>query len=300
MIKVMLDPGHGGHDPGACGYGLQEKDLTLTISQKIGTLLGEYEGVEVSYTRTDDRYLTLAERANKANQWKADYFMSIHINAGGGTGWESFIHTNASSKSVAYQNVVHAEIMKSIGNVKDRGKKRANYAVLRQTNMPSILTENLFIDNPTDAAKLKDGAFLDKIAEGHVNGIAKTFGLKKKHSASTNTKSYWQLSNGKWFYYDKGVMAKNRWVLHTDNKWYFLQSDGSMATSKWISWKGKWYYVLADGAMATGWIYLNDKWYFLDRKNGGMKTGYITDGGERYFLQDSGALLITDDSGAIQ
>jgi len=181
MVKIMLDAGHGGKDSGAVGNGLREKDLTLNIVKKIGNLLAEYEDVEVHYTRTDDRFLELSERAEIANRLKADYFISVHINAGGGTGFESYIYNgNVDAKTVAYQNVIHAEIMKVIGNVTDRGKKRANYAVLRETHMPAILTENLFIDNANDAAKLKSEQFLLQVAHGHVQGIVKAFGLKKK------------------------------------------------------------------------------------------------------------------------
>jgi N-acetylmuramoyl-L-alanine amidase len=180
-MKFVLDPGHGGHDPGAVANGLKEKDLTLTIVKHIGRMLGEYENAEVFYTRTDDRYLSLEERAAIANKLKADLLISVHINAGGGTGFESYIYNgNVSAATIAYQNVIHAEIMKAIGNVRDRGKKRANYAVLRETKMPAILTENLFIDNPNDAAKLKSEQFLLQVAHGHVEGIAKAFGLKKK------------------------------------------------------------------------------------------------------------------------
>jgi N-acetylmuramoyl-L-alanine amidase len=180
-MKIVLDAGHGGHDPGAVANGLREKDLTLAIVKHIGRMLGEYEGVEVIYTRTDDRYLSLEERAAIANKLKADLLISVHINAGGGTGFESFIYNGGVSQAtIAYQNVIHQEILKAIGNVTDRGKKRANYAVLRETKMPAILTENLFIDNKTDAAKLKSEQFLLQIAHGHVQGIVKAFGLKKK------------------------------------------------------------------------------------------------------------------------
>ncbi|ADE87506.1 lysin [Deep-sea thermophilic phage D6E] len=181
MVRIVLDAGHGGKDSGAVGNGLREKDLTLNIVKKIGNLLAEYEGVEVHYTRTDDRFLELSERAEIANRLKADYFISVHINAGGGTGFESYIYNgNVSSATIAYQNVIHSEIMKAIGNVTDRGKKRANYAVLRETHMPALLTENLFIDNKNDAAKLDSEQFLLQVAHGHVQGIVKAFGLKKK------------------------------------------------------------------------------------------------------------------------
>jgi N-acetylmuramoyl-L-alanine amidase len=160
---------------------LREKDLTLNIVKKIGDMLEDYEGVEIIYTRTDDRFIELSERAAIANRAKADFFLSVHINAGGGTGFESYVYNgNVSAKTIAYQNVIHGEIVRAIGNVTDRGKKRANYAVLRLTNMPAILTENLFIDNANDAAKLKSEQFLLQVAHGHVQGIVKAFGLKKK------------------------------------------------------------------------------------------------------------------------
>jgi N-acetylmuramoyl-L-alanine amidase len=199
---IVLDAGHGGKDSGAVGFSLKEKDLTLTIVKKIGKLLGEYEGVKVIYTRTDDRFLELSERAEMANKALADFFCSVHINATpSGTGFETFIHTNASSKSVAYQNVIHPEIFKALGKVKDRGKKRANYAVLRQTEMPSILTENLFIDNAADNKLLKQEAFLDEVAQGHVTGFVKAFGLKKKavdkaiYHIIDNNDTFWNLEN---------------------------------------------------------------------------------------------------------
>jgi N-acetylmuramoyl-L-alanine amidase len=190
MVRIVLDAGHGGTDSGAVGNGLREKDLTLNIVKKIGDMLKDYEGVEIIYTRTDDRFLELSERATIANKAKADFFLSVHINAGGGTGFESYIYNGSvSAATIAYQNVIHAEIMKAIGNIKDRGKKRANYAVLRGTKMPAILTENLFIDNPNDATKLKSEQFLLQVAHGHVEGIVKAFGLKRKVAAQTQTKT---------------------------------------------------------------------------------------------------------------
>lgn len=207
MVRIVLDAGHGGKDSGAVGNGLREKDLTLDIVKKIGNLLAEYEGVEVHYTRTDDRFLELSERAEIANKLKADYFISVHINAGGGTGFESYIYNgNVSQAAIAYQNVIHQEIMKAIGNVRDRGKKRANYAVLRETHMPAILTENLFIDNANDAAKLKSEQFLLQVAHGHVQGIVKAFGLKKKATPQPQQKS----SDGKMYRVQVGAFADRK------------------------------------------------------------------------------------------
>jgi N-acetylmuramoyl-L-alanine amidase len=198
-MKLVIDWGHGGSDPGAVGNGLREKDLTMKIGKMIGDMLLDYEGVEVIYTRTSDCYLSLEERAEIANKACADFFLSVHINAGGGTGFESYIYNgNVSAKTIAYQNVIHGEIVRAIGNVKDRGKKRANYAVLRETKMPAILTENLFIDNTDDAAKLKSEQFLLQVAHGHVQGIVKAFGLKKKGGQTTVQKTVKDDVAGHW------------------------------------------------------------------------------------------------------
>ena len=102
---------------------------------------------------------------------------------GGGTGFESFIYPNLGAPTTTYQNHIHAEVLKEI-DLRDRGKKRANFHVLRESNMPAVLTENGFIDNSSDAAKLKSAASITSIARGHVNGIVKAFGLTKKAEPS--------------------------------------------------------------------------------------------------------------------
>ncbi|WP_153124695.1 N-acetylmuramoyl-L-alanine amidase [Peribacillus tepidiphilus] len=191
MVRIVLDAGHGGHDPGAVANGLREKDLTLAIVKRIGRMLGEYENAEVFYTRTDDRYLSLEERAAIANKLKADLLISVHINAGGGTGFESYVYNGGvSSQTVALQNVLHGEIlvaMRQFGNITDRGKKRANYTVLRETKMPAVLTENLFIDS-NDAKYLKNEAFLKAVGEAHARGVAKFLGLPQKAKSQPKQK----------------------------------------------------------------------------------------------------------------
>jgi N-acetylmuramoyl-L-alanine amidase len=210
-MRIVLDAGHGGQDSGAVGNGLREKDLTLKIVKQIGCMLDDYEGVEVYYTRTDDRYLSLEERAAIANKLKADLLISVHINAGGGTGFESYIYNgNVSAKTIAYQNVIHGEIVRAIGNVKDRGKKRANYAVLRETKMPAILTENLFIDNANDAAKLKSEQFLLQVAYGHVIGLEKAFGFKKKIKPTPSQPQQQKSSDGKIYRVQVGAFSNRK------------------------------------------------------------------------------------------
>ncbi|MFJ8268685.1 N-acetylmuramoyl-L-alanine amidase [Peribacillus asahii] len=184
MVKIFIDPGHGGKDPGAVGSGLLEKDLTLKMAKRVKELLTAYENVEVKMSRTGDTYPTLSERAKAANAWGADFFLSIHINSTSKTsiGYEDYIYTKASAKSKEYQKIIHAEIMKEIKGygVRNRGLQQKNLQVLRTTNMPALLTESLYISNPDEAAILKKAAFIEAVAQGHVNGIVKAFDLKKK------------------------------------------------------------------------------------------------------------------------
>jgi len=184
LIKIFIDPGHGGKDPGAVGNGLLEKDLTLKIAKRVKELLAAYENVEVKMSRTGDTYPTLSERARVANAWGADFFLSIHINSASktSTGYEDYIYTKASAKSKEYQKIIHAEIMKGIKayGVRDRGLQQKNLQVLRTTNMPALLTESLYISNPDEAAILKKAAFIEDVAQGHVNGLVRAFNLKKK------------------------------------------------------------------------------------------------------------------------
>ena len=182
--ELVLDPGHGGTDSGAVGNGLKEKELTLDLAKRTKKYIEDnYSGVNVHMTRTTDKTLSLKERTDFANNKKADLTVSIHINAGGGTGYEDFIYNGgvgASTKKA--QDLIHAAVMKEIKDykVKDRGQKTANFHMVREPKGPAILTENLFIDDKDDAALLKKSAFKDDIATGHGKAIASFLGLKAK------------------------------------------------------------------------------------------------------------------------
>ncbi|MET3507019.1 N-acetylmuramoyl-L-alanine amidase family protein [Halalkalibacter oceani] len=192
--KVFLDPGHGGQDPGAVANGLQEKDIVLQIARRTrDILLNEYSGVQVRLSRENDVFIALSERARLANSWGADYFSSVHVNAGGGTGFESYRFNGTTSQAtVANQNVLHNEIIRAV-KVVDRGKKAKNFVVLRETNMPAVLLEFLFIDNSADAALLRKPAFLELCARSHAEGLANIFGLQRKGggNVSGNKPSSW-------------------------------------------------------------------------------------------------------------
>ena len=183
MVLIYLDAGHGGTDSGASGNGIKEKDIVLKLVKKIKALLGSYQNVRVETTRETDIFLPLSERTRKANNLNADVLLSIHCNSATSSsakGFESFRYPKAGSSTIAFQNVLHAEIMKAIGSAsEDRGKQSADFHMLRESKMKAILTENLFVSNSSDATKLKDDSFLDKLAQGHVTGLEKFLGLRK-------------------------------------------------------------------------------------------------------------------------
>lgn len=201
MKKVRIDAGHGGKDPGAVGNGLREKDIALSVSLGVKDRLeAEYEGAQVLLSRSTDVFLELSERTNAANKSGADLLVSIHCNAGGGAGgFESFRYTSASASTRSLQNVLHTEIMTALKpfGVIDRGQKAKNLHMCRESKMPAVLTENLFIDVASDAAKLKRHEVIEALIDGHVKGIAKYLGLKKKEGATTVDDKVNVIVNGK-------------------------------------------------------------------------------------------------------
>ncbi len=184
MKRIFIDAGHGGKDSGAVAHGLKEKDLTLALALKTRTYLRNvFTGHEIMLSRTKDKPRTLAQRTNAANAWHADFLVSIHINAGGGTGFESFMY-NGSFKNKAQtahiQKMLHEEILSETGFV-NRGLKEQNFHMVRSSHMPAVLTENGFIDRLEDATLLKSEAFLKKCAKGHAIGIGRILNLPRKN-----------------------------------------------------------------------------------------------------------------------
>ncbi|MEC5423965.1 N-acetylmuramoyl-L-alanine amidase [Virgibacillus sp. C22-A2] len=188
-MKLYLDPGHGGSDPGAQGNGLVEKAVVLDIALRIRRILTEnYKDVVVKMSRTDDSTKSLQQRTNEANSWGATYYFSIHCNAFNGSahGYEDYIHSSLSdaSQTAGYRNSIHTEISR-IYQLNNRGKKKGNFHVLRETSMAAMLTENGFIDNEQDAALMQEPSWRERVALGHVNGLAKAFNLQSKTEPNT-------------------------------------------------------------------------------------------------------------------
>ncbi|GIO69401.1 N-acetylmuramoyl-L-alanine amidase [Paenibacillus sp. FSL M7-1455] len=201
MKKVWIDAGHGGKDSGATGNGLQEKDVVLALALAIKKRLdSEYEDVQALLSRSTDVFVELKDRTGQANAAGADLLISVHCNAGGGSGgFESYRYTSASAATVKLQNLLHTEIMAGLKpfGVADRGQKTGNLHMCRESRMPAVLTENLFIDVASDAAKLKQPAVMEAIVSGHVLGIAKYLGLKKKETPAPDGPEVTVIANGK-------------------------------------------------------------------------------------------------------
>jgi len=171
---VVIDPGHGGADPGAVGCaGLEEAPSVLDIAQQARSVL-EAEGLRVEMTRDDDRAVGLSARAAFANDLGATLFVSIHSNANGGTpatGTETWIANSASATSVTLAELLQGELITE-WMLRDRGVKRANFAVLTGTRMPAALTEVCFTNRcDPDAALLRDPVSRAGMGAAHARAI---------------------------------------------------------------------------------------------------------------------------------
>lgn len=173
MPTVILDPGHGGMDPGAVYQGRQEKDDNLRLAFAVGELLAG-QGVDVLYTRTDDVYDSPYRKAMIANESGADYLISFHRNASPNAGSASGIETLVyADRGVAAQMARDINRELAALGFRDIGViERPGLAVLRRSRMPAVLIETGFIDNEADNLKFDDE--FEEIAEAIANGILET------------------------------------------------------------------------------------------------------------------------------
>lgn len=186
MLKVMIDPGHNysGADTGAQGNGLREQDVTFHVSEKLAVFLRDM-GLDVRMTRNrlEDNVgngtlsSSLNTRADMANEWGADIFVSVHCNSGGGTGVETYCYRKSGEAGRLAQDI-QTELVAASG-LRDRGVKTKNLLVLRKTLMPAVLAEIGFIDSATDSALFRDDAGQQEIADGIAQGIANYFGIRR-------------------------------------------------------------------------------------------------------------------------
>ncbi len=173
---VVIDPGHGGHDHGAVGKTVDEKDMNLEVGLALREML-QQKGIQVVMTRETDVFVTLEERSRIANKTPSSILVSIHFNASpngdAANGAEIFSiaprgtpgahdeyltlsHMRAGpgnefdEASLALATVVQHAVVGSLDDRYDRGVKRARFAVLRATRSPSVLVEGAFLTNDDD------------------------------------------------------------------------------------------------------------------------------------------------------
>lgn len=189
MSKIAIDAGHGYNTAGKrTPDGEREWSFNDKVTIACINRLNDYLNVEI--LRLDDASgktdAPLAARTNQANHWKADVLVSIHHNAlnskwGNHGGVETFTmdHPRANPKSVDIARIIQPKIVKAMG-LRDRGVKKMNLHMLRESNMPAILTEGGFMDSLTDIGALRSEAKLKAQGVAIADGLAEYFKLKLK------------------------------------------------------------------------------------------------------------------------
>lgn len=188
--KIVIDPGHGGRFDGAIGRtGLKEKDVNLDVSLELTADLVEL-GAEVRMTRTSDTEVLpggslrddLQARCTPANAWPADIFISVHSNSNTNSnihGNEVYHARNASSRSKVLGRLIHQHIVDETG-LKDNGVRKADFYVLKNTDMPAVLVETAYISHAGDEARLADEGFREEIAHSIARGVRDYFAVENE------------------------------------------------------------------------------------------------------------------------
>jgi N-acetylmuramoyl-L-alanine amidase len=175
-VLVMIDPGHGGKDPGAIGLGgLQEIDVILPIAKRVASIL-ESRGIATKLTRDSDYFVGLDERVSLSNRYDATIFVSIHANSIDGrpdvNGLETYYYGSEGSKlaEVVHRNVLSTVTAKGF-YLGDRNTRSARFLVLRKSRVPAILVETGYLTNEAEVARLRRDDYRAIEAEGIAKGI---------------------------------------------------------------------------------------------------------------------------------
>ncbi|MDN4606742.1 N-acetylmuramoyl-L-alanine amidase family protein [Sporosarcina highlanderae] len=187
IVKIVLDAGHGLNTPGKSSPdGEREWEFNSQVVQACAAKLATYGNVQV--LRVDDLTgktdVPLRERTDRANRWNANVYVAVHHNANTGkwgvwTGVETYVMNSpaVSPKSLELARLVGPRIAEAMG-LKDRGVKRANFHVLRETKMPAILTEGGFMDSKIDIQTLRSKERLKAQGEALAEALAVYFKLQ--------------------------------------------------------------------------------------------------------------------------
>ena len=172
-MRVFIDPGHGGSDPGATANNIIEKEVNLAVALLARDLLTA-SGINVIMTRMDDTYVSLPDRTERANREKVDAFVSIHHNAADNTGARGLevYHSIVGGEGQRLANLIHDQYRALMPELPSRGvrtRKNSNgrdyYHVIRETRMPAVIIEGGFLTNPQDAALIKTREFQERQAQ---------------------------------------------------------------------------------------------------------------------------------------
>lgn len=170
--RVVIDPGHGGHDYGAYYYGVRESHLNLRVAQKLEDCLKQ-RGYSTSMTRRSDAFISLSRRAAIANRYRGAIFVSIHFNATSNKyvrGAETFYA--GSSRGRALASAIQQQLVSKL-NVRNRGVRYGRFTVLHATKCPAVLVECGFISNSTERKRCNSSSYQSTAALAIADGIAK-------------------------------------------------------------------------------------------------------------------------------
>lgn len=177
--KVYIGVGHGGTDSGAVKY-LVEKDINLKMALACRDYL-ERAGVDTKMSRETDKTVSINTKVNEANKWGADLALDIHNNAGGGDGAEVFHSICYGTGEKLAKNIL-AELEKigqnSRGAKVKKGSNGDYFGFIRNTTMPAVITEGVFVDNKADAAQADTNAECVAFGEAIAKGVLKTLGIE--------------------------------------------------------------------------------------------------------------------------
>ncbi|WP_223701267.1 N-acetylmuramoyl-L-alanine amidase [Sutcliffiella deserti] len=195
-MKIAIDAGHGFSTAGKrTPDGMREYEFNRIVAQYVRQELLKYQQVEIMFTHSDERDVPLKERTDRANSWNAKAFVSIHANAYGSGGWnsvqgiETYTPVVASPNSDRLGAMVHRRLIQMTGR-RDRGIKTANFHVLRETKMASILCECGFMTFYPEAQLLKTDSYRRTCSQAIAWGLVEYFDLKLKPTEPPSTDLY--------------------------------------------------------------------------------------------------------------
>ena len=312
-VIVVLDPGHGGFDPGTSGFGANEKDLTLKIAKYCKAALESDGRIQVYMTRETDTSVgnatdvstDLYNRIQYAIGKEADLFVSLHLNSAGASAKGAEVYypnsnyradIGAQGKTLATD--IQNELVKL--GLYNRGAKIQNstsskypdnsvqdyYYVIQQSKragFPGIIVEHAFLSNQNDYNNyLSSDAKLKKLGEADAKGILTYLETGGYVGKWVKTGSQWKYQN-----YD-GSYVKNCWKL-IKNLWYHFDANGIMQTG-FLTLNGKTYYLQSSGAMKTGWQKISNTWYYFDGSGAMVSNGWKWINSKCYYFDKNGKM----------